>query len=66
MPVLELLCGTYSIFADGIQYYLLDIFGSAGMSQPEQFQALLVVGLVKLAVVSVGGYVFDTCGRRVA
>ena len=35
------------------------------MSQPEQFQALLVVGLVKLAVVSVGGYVFDTCGRRV-
>ena len=34
------------------------------MSQTEQFQSLLVVGLVKLAMVSVGGYIFDTCGRR--
>ncbi len=57
------LCGAFSGI-DGIQYYLLAILGGAGMAQREQFQALLVVGLVKLLVVSLGGYIFDKWGRR--
>ena len=49
---------------DGVQYYLLTILGSAGMAKNKQFQALLIVGVIKLAMVSVGGYTFDKCGRR--
>ncbi len=49
---------------DGVQYYLLTILGSASMAKNEQFQALLVVGVIKLAMVPVGGYTLDKCGRR--
>ena len=33
-------------------------------SENEQFQALILVGIVKLLVISVGGYCFDIFGRR--
>ena len=50
---------------DGVQYYMFSIFKGAGMtSRNEQFQALILVGIVKLLVISVGGYCFDMLGRR--
>lgn len=50
---------------DGVQYYMFSIFEGAGITnEDEQFQALIFVGIVKLLVISVGGYCFDIFGRR--
>jgi sugar porter (SP) family MFS transporter len=67
----KLLCGvgvacTGSLTGiNGIQYYLMIIFISVGItSTAERYQALILVGLAKLLTISVGGYGFDRVGRR--
>ena len=50
---------------DGVQYYMFHIFEDSGMeSDTEKFQGLILVGLVKLLVISIGGYGFDVFGRK--
>ena len=50
---------------DGVQYYMLHIFENSGLeSDSERFQGLILVGIVKLLVISVGGYGFDAYGRK--
>ena len=50
---------------EGIQNYMLHIFEDSGIDEDdEQFQALILVGIVKVLVISVGGYSFDIFGRR--
>ena len=50
---------------DGVQYYMFHIFEDSGLEgDTEKFQGLILVGIVKLLVVSVGGYGFDMFGRK--
>lgn len=50
---------------DGVQYYMFHIFEDSGLeSETEKFQGLILVGIVKLLIISVGGYGFDIFGRK--
>lgn len=50
---------------DGVQYYMLTIFKDSGIeSTGEQYQALLAVGVIKVAVITLAGYFFDKFGRK--
>lgn len=49
----------------GVQYYMFKIFDGSGItSKSQQYQALIVVGICKVMVISVAGYLFDKIGRR--
>ena len=50
---------------DALQYYLVDILRTSGVeSQRMQSFILVCLGCIKLAVIVIGGYLFDSRGRR--